>query len=309
MTLPRTGYLAIDAGGTFIKSAALNSDGEILQGSAHSISSHSEGSKDQILGAFRRSITHGLEFLQKKGEKVGGIGVAFPGPFDIDRATPLMTHKFQGIYKLNLRDSFSEISGVPDDIPIEFIHDANAVLSGEIWKGNARGFQNPAVITLGTGLGFAISDQGLVLCNEMGGPYLSIFRLPYKDGILEDYTAKRGFLKIYQDISGKEDVDGINVSQIGAWANQGDEASIQTFAEVGRILALSLQEILVDRRIDCLLFGGQISRSFHHLKPSLQEGFKNTDCLKNLSAVKSIDNAALTGALSNLFLKNKLLTL
>ncbi len=87
--------------------------------------------------------------------------------------------------------------------------------------------RNAAVVTLGTGLGFAISENGKVLCNELGGPFLSIFKLPYGDGILEDYTSKRGVLKIYKELSGKADVDGIKVAQIGDWANDGDEVSIR----------------------------------------------------------------------------------
>lgn len=300
MALPTIVYLAIDAGGTFLKSAVLNAEGEVLQGSEFSIKSVSEGSRDQILHAFSEVITKGLAFIREGVMKLEGVGVAFPGPFDIYNAIPLMKHKFQGIYELNMRKWFYEISGVPDDIPIKFIHDANAVLSGEIWKGNARGFRNAAVVTLGTGLGFAISENGKVLCNDIGGPFISIFNLPYRDGNLEDYTAKRGFLKTYRDVSGKADVDGIKVADIGEWGDHGDEASIQTFNKVGQILAQSLHEIINLRNIECLLFSGQISRSFHHLEPSLEEGLKNIEFLSRISVVKSIENAALLGALRNL---------
>jgi glucokinase len=300
MALPTIVYLAIDAGGTFLKSAVLNAEGKVLQGSDSSIKSVSEGSGEQILHAFSEIVTKGLEFIRERVMKLEGIGIAFPGPFDIYKATPLMKHKFQGIYGLNMRKWFYGISGIPDDIPIKFIHDANAVLSGEIWKGNARGFRNAAVVTLGTGLGFAISEDGKVLCNDIGGPYISIFNLPFKDGNLEDYTAKRGFIKIYRDLSGKAEVDGIEVADIGEWADHGDEISIETFNEVGQILAQSLQEILILRNIECLLFSGQISRSFHHLEPSLKKGLKNIECLNRISVVQSIENAALLGALYNL---------
>lgn len=297
MTLLATGYLAVDAGGTYLKSAVFNTAGEIIQGSEKSFSSFSSGSKDQILKAFNNLVSRALEFMRERDLKLEGIGIAFPGPFDIVRAVPLMEHKFQGIYGLDLRKVFFAFPGVPSDIPIEFVHDANAVLSGEIWKGNAWGHKNAAVVTLGTGLGFAISENGKVLTNELGGPYLSIFKRPFKDGILEDYTAKSGIIRRYQDLSGNENVDGIEVSDLGELANHGDEPSIQTFHEVGQILAQSLRGILIEREIDCLLFSGQISRSFHHLEPSLKEGLAGVDCLKILSAVKSIDHAALQGAL------------
>jgi hypothetical protein len=56
-----------------------------------------------------------------------------------------------------------------------------------------------------------------------------------------------------------------------------------------------------EKNIECLLFSGQISRSFHLMEHSLKEGLQNIDCLKKISKVKSIDAAALTGAFLNIF--------
>ena len=300
MALLTTAYLIIDAGGTFLKSAILDSRGEVLPGSALSVESFSDGSKEEILQSFQKIISKGLKFVGEKGMELKGAGIAFPGPFDIEKATSLMNHKFQAIYGIDLREYFYENSGIPRDIPIKFIHDANAVLVGEIWKGNAQGFKNAAVVTLGTGLGFAVSKDGQVLCNPIGGPFYSIFKIPYKDGILEDYTAKRGFVRIYNELSGKTDDTETSVYEIGQLADNGDEAGIQTFREVGETLAEALHDILVDLEIECLLFCGQISRSFHHLEPSLKEGLKDIEHLQRISVVKSIDNAALLGALHNI---------
>lgn len=296
MDLPMKNYLSIDAGGTFLKSAVLNSEGEVFIDSFLSVKSFSDGPREKIFQAFEKTVSKGIKFIEEKGMELGGICVAFPGPFDFENGVPMMHHKFQDIYGMNLRKMFYGISGVKGDIPIKFIHDANAVLSGELWKGNAQNFDNAAVVTLGTGLGFAISRNRKVLCNDLGGPLISIFKLPYGNGILEDYTAKRGFLKIYSELNGNTVNNGIKVSDIGERADKGEAIAIQTFKKVGGILAGALRDIVEERNIECLLFGGQISRSFHHLEPSLREEFKNTECLKRISAVKNISNAALLGA-------------
>jgi len=297
MALSTTVYLIIDAGGTFLKSAILTSEGEFLPNSAFIVKSVSDGTKDEILNAFNKIITKGVNYIGNK-MKLGGIGVAFPGPFNILQTIPLMKHKFQSIYGLNLRECFYEMANTPHSIPIHFIHDANSVLVGELWKGQAQGFNNAAVVTLGTGLGFAMSRNGEVLCNEIGGPYLSIFKTPFKDGILEDYTAKRGFLKVYRELSRVS--DKITVAEIAALAEEGDLNALLTFIKVGEILSLSLHEILNDNQIECLLFSGQISKSFKFMEPALKEGFKNVSCLKQLAVVESIDQAALLGTLKNL---------
>ena len=225
-------FLTIDAGGTYLKSAVINDEGEVLDGSPVTIKSYSGGSREKILYAFRQTILKELEIIDIKGVKLKGIGVAFPGPFDYLNGVAQMKHKFLNIYGIKLREFFREIPGVSLEIPISFINDAHAVLSGELWKGNAQGYPNAAVVTLGTGLGFAYSKDGIVQCNSRGGPSVTIFRLPFRGGILEDFTARRGFLKIYSEIS-KNNVEGLDVKDLGEWADAGDENSIGTFQEVG----------------------------------------------------------------------------
>ena len=298
-----TAYLIIDAGGTFLKSALLTSNGDILSGSSFSICSNSEGTSDEILQPLRNTIIKGLKFAHNHKLKLGGIGIAFPGPFNVEKATPLMEHKFQSIYGLDLREYFYTSTSISPNTPVQFIHDANSVLLGELWKGKAKGFKNVSAVTLGTGLGFAISKNGEVLCNEIGGPYLSIFRTPYKDGILEDYTAKRGFLKIYGKLSGRENTEEITVAEISELAVKGEEAALETFKEIGTILGEVLQRILMENKIECLLFSGQISKSFHFMEPAIQESLQGITMLKKISVVEDIDQSALWGTLRNLLLR------
>lgn len=300
MALSMTAYLIIDAGGTSLKSAVLDPEGEVFPDSVFSVPSVSEGTREEILQAFGKTLSKGLKYIDQEKMQPGGIGIAFPGPFDIKKAMSLMKHKFQSIYGVDLKEYFYRSDLIPRNVPVRFMHDANAVLAGELWKGNAQGYLNAAVVTLGTGLGFAISENGKVLCNELGGPFLSIFKLPYQDGILEDYTAKRGFLKIYGELSSQKDPNGVKVSDIGRWADQGDYPATETFRKVGKILAETLRYILIKRKIECLLFSGHISRSFHHMETALKEGLKDIPSLKLISTVKSIDYAALWGALQSL---------
>jgi len=297
MDLQQIVFLTIDAGGTFLKSAILDKQGEVLPDSSLVTRSYSEGSKEKILWAIQETILKGLDLIFSKGMKAGGIGIAFPGPFDYHNATSLMEHKFHHIYGINLREEIYGFPGVPRDIPIRFIHDSTAVLAGEIWKGNAQGFENTAVITIGTGLGFNFSQKGVIRLNEMGGPLVPIYRLAYRSGILEDYVSKRGLLRLYEEISGQDIKGKIKVSDIGNWADAGEEHAMLTFREAGRILAESLRELIAEKEIECVLFGGQISRSFRHMEGVIREEWQNIACLKKISTVYSIENAAMLGIL------------
>ena len=297
MGLPMKIYLIIDAGGTYFKSAILNSDAEILKGSTFKTRSYSEGSKEKIIAAYKNTVSNALSFVKKNGMTLGGIGIATPGPFDYIKGVPLMKHKFFNIYGLNLRELIYELSQVSHEVSIRFIHDASASLVGEIWKGNAQGFKNAALVTLGTGLGFSFSQNGVVQYNSQGGPAISIYSLPCKNGIVEDYVSKRGLLNIYQEKCGKTVAQGIEVSDIGNQAKRGDKASIETFGEAGKILAGALHDILDKKGIQCLLFGGQISHSFQYMEETLKTGLKEVKSLQKISVVKNMDTTAFRGVL------------
>ena len=289
-------YLIIDAGGTFLKSAILDKEGGVYPDSSLMTKACSEGSKEEILDALGEVIVKGLDYIKANKLVMSGIGMCFPGPFNYYEGFSMMDHKFKNIKGVNLREFIQGIPGVLPSIPIVFKHDANSVVAGELWKGNAQGYQNAAVITLGTGLGFAFSDKREVQCNAIGGPLVSVFKSPYKDGILEDYVSKRGFLKIFRQKCGNNDVN-IEIAEIGKRADQGDEIAKETFREAGRIIAENFGKILEERQIECLMFGGQISRSYKHMEEAVKEGLQGIDCLQKISNVKSIDNAAFLGLL------------
>ena len=188
--------LLLDVGGTFLKSAVADAAGQLLSGSEFSCPIRSEGSREEIEGSLAAAVARGAAFAAERGMELAGIGIAIPGPFDYAAGVSRMTHKFRSICGVDLRDVLHAMPGVPADAEIRFMQDVNAALAGEIARGNAAGYGASALVSLGTGLGFALSRDGRVLCNPAGGPKVVIFNLPYRDGILEDYASKRGFLRI-----------------------------------------------------------------------------------------------------------------
>lgn len=293
-------YLLIDAGGTFLKSVVIDTNGNFLDGSIFTIPSLSNGSKEQIMSSFEACVNSGLQFVTKTGYQIKGIGCSIPGPFDYEKGVSLMKHKFKGIYKLNLKELIQNLPQVSSDMNISFIHDANAVLVGELLFGYAKNYHNAAVVTLGTGIGFAYSKDKIIQCNSLGSPSVSIYSMPYKDGILENYVAQNGILMIYKSLIGNYNVfKNITVFDIAKQAAEGDIISLQTFQMMGEILAESLSDILQENKIECLLFGGQISKSYNFFKRQLKEGLSKVESLQHISPVKSIQNAAFFGIFSS----------
>jgi len=254
-----TRTILLDIGGTFIKC----SDGR-------EIPIDSAGTREEIVSSLKEAVAD-YEFA----------AAAVPGPFDYAIGTFLMKHKFAAVYGEN----FGDIVGQPMK-NLRLAHDVYAMLAGEMFCGAAAEYCNVALVTLGTGLGFALSKNGKIQTNEMLSPSYPIYNLPYRDGILEDYVSKRGFLR---------GMEGITVKELAEKARGGDSEALARFRECGEILAEALTPILTEHHIECLLFGGQISRSFDLLDAAVRAGLTSVASLRHIGPVSDIDNATFNG--------------
>lgn len=285
--------LTIDAGGTFFKSAIVSHKGEIFNGSYEQTPISSEGRISDILKVYREIIRRTSSYVRSFGLNICGIGIATPGPFDYENGISYMEHKFKELKGINLKNKIYTL-GIPEELPIFFMHDTHAFLMGEYWVGAAQGVDNVAAITLGTGLGFGIMKNGKILDNEKGGPHISIFNISYKEATLEDIISRYGIIFRYQQYTGNKN-NCIDVLDIANEARKKNMIAIKVFQEMGEILAEELMKILVDFDIELVVFGGQISKSFDLFGPF----FKNKlNCLKKTIKVlpgKDIECSSLKG--------------
>ena len=134
--------LALDVGGTYIKSA-LFCTGRMIR-RLPLVPSRSDSGKAEIAAAIQAAIAQAGTFSR--------LAVSVPGPFDYQDGIFRMTHKFAAVNGC----SFQELSG---GVSGTFLHDADAFLLGELIHGAARGFQICGGVTLGTGLGIWRMDR------------------------------------------------------------------------------------------------------------------------------------------------------
>ena len=278
--------ILLDVGGTFIKC----SDGR-------EVPIDSDGTREEIASSLREALS-GAEMA----------AVAIPGPFRYADGTFLMKHKFAAVYGEKFADLVAPEGNVTEgncpavakkkaDAPLgqlpsgaapryRFIHDVNCMLLGEMVGGAGKGYGRVALVTLGTGLGFALSVDGEILCNELGSPRIVIYNRPYRDGILEDYVSKRGLLRGWE---------GITVKELAQRAFEGDAAARERFRDRGSILASCLAPLLREYGIQCLLFGGQISRSYALMAQAVEEGLREVDSLQYVGPVSDMGHATFNG--------------
>lgn len=240
--------ILLDIGGTFIKCA----DGR-------RIPSHSDGTAEEIACALREAIeTGGAE----------AVGIAIPGPFDFGQGRFLMRHKFAAVYG----QDFRTLAGLPDEVELRCRHDVAAQLDGAIRMLGLED-ENVALVTLGTGLGFAHAIKGEVQCGPTGSPARGLWNLPLAEGgILEDRVSARGISAAHAALSGGQ---GLNPLAISLLARKGDAAALEAYRQTGAQLGAALKDVLPELGVRTLLLGGQIAGSADLLLESLQEAAGN----------------------------------
>ncbi len=293
-------FLLLDVGGTFVKSVVATFEGELLPNTETSVPINSDGTREEIEQSFATVVANGKTIAEYNGYVLAGVGVAFPGPFDYNTGVSYMTHKFAALEKVSVKALFHGFPEIGADMPVVFMHDVTAAVLGEMRFGAAQGYKNIAVVTLGTGLGFSHTVDGEIQYSPLGSPAVPIYNRPYRDGVLEDYASKRGFLRSYAEVRGEENPANLTVAMIGGMCGEGDEKALASFRNVGNILAEELKPLLEEYNIECLLFGGQISRSFAYFEPAIAHLKEELPQLKHISPMQNLSTAAPLGLLSRL---------
>lgn len=282
--------LAIDAGGTYFKSALVTTEGKLLVPSLYTKRVDSAGSAQSIREAYQGIVAWQLDKAAQLQASIIGIGVDTPGPFDFTLCLSRMQHKFQSIYGIPLKPWIQQAAG---DVPIHFVHDSAAFIMGEAWQGAAKGFANAAGVMLGTGLGFACTKGHQVIANPHGGPGVILYSAPYRDGIAEDYVSRRGIIARYrQRVSDAPPT--IDVKEIAAMALQGDGDANGIFTQTGSMLAEILYPILQQLQTQCLVIGGQIAKAYPLFEGALRAGLSGL-VLEKIAPSPNPDDVHLLG--------------
>lgn len=252
MKTTRPDIRLLDVGGTFIKC----DDG-------CQVPVPSAGSRDAVAAAFREAVG--------SVASLKGIGIAIPGPFDYRNGIFLMKHKYASVYG----ECFRDLAGVPENVPVKYLHDVNAPLLGAVSMMGLQGV-NCALVTLGTGLGFSYAVRGEVQCNSDGSPVRGLWDLPFGDGILEDRISARGICAAYSAMSLTEETGNpvtgpLTALNIARKAFAGEPAAVDVYRQTGFLLGRELKDLADELRLDMILMGGQISKSLDLLLEPLKE--------------------------------------
>jgi len=290
--------LALDVGGTSVKSAVVSSAGNVLDDSLSQTPINSKGNYEEIIGAFVSLQARLLEYARKEDIQIAGIGIGMPGPFDYENGISLITglDKYEAIYGANLKHEFRKRLHLPADFPIFLENDAWAFVRGEGWRGAGRGYARFIGLTLGTGLGSGFMCGDDVVASGSGIPPLAwIGGLPYASGIVDDTISRRGILQRYRNLSAAT-ANQIDVREVAMLAAAGDAPARQTFEETGRILGEILVPVVTQFRADAIVVGGNIAKSFHLMADAMSQPLYAAPQRVKIARALNIEKSAILGA-------------
>lgn len=251
---PSARVIALDVGGTSVKSALVAPGGHVI-GEPAITPINSSGEAESILATFAQIISIHLGNAQTSN--VIGVALGFPGPFDYAAGICLIegVEKYQSIYGINMRDALRARLDL-EDLPILFRNDAEAAVVGEARYGAGQDYRRLIGVTLGTGCGSAFLVDGVPVTSGPGVPpngwlYPVLFR-----GLRADDLFSRRGLEARLQVAG---VTERNVKAAATAARAGDVGARQVFEAFGADLGTFLNLFAVAFAAEAVLVLGRIA--------------------------------------------------
>lgn len=276
--------IGVDIGGSHITAAQIDiNNGCIFEHSNATSAVKTQGEPDEIISAWAHTIKQAIGDLDKKEIL---LGIAMPGPFDYENGISKIKgmNKYDSLYNLDIRRILSkELEVVPS--AILFRNDAESFLHGEVNFGAAKDAKKAIGITLGTGLGSAVSSLGITKDSNLGSS-------AFKGGIAEDYLSSRWFLKRYYELSGKNIQDVKTLVEDSAKSHYKQ----RIFAEFKLNLTDFLLPFILDHKPEVVVIGGNIARAGTLFLNQVQAQLNQKGLPVLLHVTKLWEEAAMIGA-------------
>ena len=294
--MEKTIALGADIGGSHIACGAIDTQTQsLLPGSVVHEAIDNQWPAEKIIAAWANALLKVVDTLPGGLEKVAGIGLAMPGPFDYVQGIGLFAgnnKKFETLYGLPVGQLLRAALSLPDKLPIRFVNDATAFAIGEHFMGAAQGSTRSLCITLGTGFGSAFLQNGLPVTTGAAVPDTgALWHLPFAQGNADDYFSTRGLLQRYKAATGSL-LSGVKeLATLAATQPVAAEVLAHFGAELGHFLAPWLQRF----QAEVLVIGGNISHAFGLFGEPLQKSLQEHNLQVSVRVAQWHEAAALLG--------------
>jgi glucokinase len=266
--------VGVDVGGTAVKAGLVDEAGVVLESTTAPTPSTSATKVAETIATVVSAL---LKRAAELGVEVGAVGLGAAGFVDADRATVLFAPNLAWREE-PLRDAVADRVGLP--VVVE--NDANAMAWGEYRYGAGRGVEDLVCVTIGTGIGGGIVQNGRLTRGAYGvaGEFGHLRVIPDgrrcgcgNRGCWEQYCSARALVREARDLAlvapaaaglllelADDEIDNITGEIVTAAAAAGDPAALDCFAQIGGWLGVGLAQVaaLLDPA-RCVVGGGVIA--------------------------------------------------
>jgi glucokinase len=261
--------IGIDLGGTNIRIALVNREGQITVSEEFPTQSDQPGKI--IVHAISEQIETILVKVSCHRNEIQGIGLASAGFLSPQDGIIYFSPNLPTLSNFPVANLLERETGIRTILE----NDANAAAIGEHWLGSGKGTNNFIFITLGTGLGSGIILNGEIwhgthgFAGEFGHTILFPDGLPCKcgrKGCLEMYCSASAIvhfahekLKHGENSSLNKESKSLTSRMIFEHALRGDSLACDTFKETGTYLGIALSNVFNLLDLQMAIIGGKVA--------------------------------------------------
>lgn len=238
-------YLAIDIGGTNLKSGLITKNGAIRD-TRRITTPHN-------LADFMQTIHQMIDSVSEKNIN----GVAFCSPGKIDHNTIYFGGSLPFLDEINFAKRLSEYH-----LPMAVVNDGKANVLAESWLGNLKDISNGAAITLGTAIGGGIILNHQLVMGEHGqAGEFSVMELDYHKSGFNGYAAvTASAVEMIKKINKQNQVSDLTNGRLALAAVEGNDLESKkifaSFCQKIAYLIINIQSVIDLKRY---VIGGGIS--------------------------------------------------
>jgi glucokinase len=253
--------LGIDIGGSAVKWAVIRS-GQVSDSGSESTP---RDSSEAVLEVVRRMAA---------AHSASAIGVALPGPVGPDRDEAIFVPNLPGRWT---RTRLLDAVGAGRQRRVALLNDGHACTIAELRLGAARGCQDIALFTLGTGVGGGIALGGALHRGVLGrGGELG--HLPVHDDPAECPCGNRGCLETACSgpaivaaavRAGMGDAGTLTALMVGAAAAAGDPSARAVMDRAGTALGVAIAAVSAVLAPQIVVVGGGVAGALGTMRPAM----------------------------------------
>lgn len=282
--------IGIDVGGSHISGAIIDlRNSEFLPESFVTREMDPDQGKESILKSWAQVLNEILTRLDDRALK--GIAFAMPGPFDYPGGVAKFkgNAKYEQLYNVSVREALKQRLQKPQ-VQLHFFNDATCFGTGaQILLGSSA--EKAVGVTLGTGFGSVFLCQGVPLLKGPGVPKNgSLWSLPFKESMADDYFGTRWFQQEFKERSGQQ------VAGVKEMIDTGHDAVQPIFDLYAENLAAFTRNYLEQFQAQQLWIGGNIAKSHAYFLPRLKKLFKDNGLPIEIQVVSETEKCNMLGA-------------